>query len=73
MNLPRVSLGRLRSPSHNFECFHPVIRGYLNYENRGQTPFVLAALLPLLFAFPLLLTLQKFVAFVTDAPRSQKL
>ena len=47
--------------------------GYLNYENRGQTPLLFVALLPLLFTLPLLLTLPKFVEFVTDAPRSQKL
>ena len=73
MNLPGVfALGRSRSPSHNFLMFHPVIRGYLNYENRGQMPLLLVALLPFVLTLPLLFTLLKFVEFVTDAPRSQK-
>lgn len=50
-----------------------LIPGYLNYENRGQMPLLLVALLPLLLTLPLLFTLLKFVEFVTDAPRSQKL
>ena len=72
MNLPGISPGGLRSPSHNFDYF-ALIPGYCNYENRGQTPLLFVALLPLLFALPLLFTLPKFVAFVTAAPRSQKL
>lgn len=68
----RLSPGGLRSPSHNFDYF-TLIPGYCNYENRGQTPLLLDALLPFVFALPLLFTLLKFVAFVTAAPRSQKL
>lgn len=42
------------------------------YENQGQTPFVLLALL-LLFGLPLLFTFMKFVVLLTLGERSHQL
>ena len=49
----------------------PSLRGYSIYENQGQTPFELLALL--LFMLPLLLTFQKLVELVALGERNHQL
>ncbi len=63
--------GGLYSPSHNFLYLFTLIHGYSKFENRGRTALLLAALLPLLLALPLLLTLAKFVVLLVEASRNQ--
>ena len=75
MNLPAQlpCAGRLYSPSLDNTGF-TLIHGYWYQGNRRTTPLTLVALLLLLvFALPLLLQFRKFVVEPRFAPRSQKL